>query len=182
MLKKDDKAIKEEFLKKILYRLEINYPYMTPICNLQSACGVENLVYNDAYKLSVNSIITELIKDSLVAVEPESLFKELSSKSTPLTEEDSLKFSGLGCKLKTAGFELLNSYRALSSSRTLEYLTSALIILTAVLAMTTLPTMYISLTRMILYVQLTFVAIFIILLGVSVWYALKNLNSRYKTL
>ena len=181
MLKKKNKPIKKEFLKKILYRLEINYPYLTPVCNLQSACGVENLAYNNIDKLSVNSIITDLIKDSLVLVEPEATFKELNSKNTPLTEEDSLTFSGLGCKLKTTGFELLHSYMSLSSSKNLEYLTSALIIFTVILAMVSLPMMYISLVKMSWYLQLIFVIIFLVL-GLSLVCALRNLNSHYKPL
>ncbi len=181
MLKKKNKPIKKEFLKKILYRLEINYPYLTPVCNLQSACGVENLAYNNVDKLSVNSIITDLIKDSLVLVEPEATFKELNSKNTPLTEEDSLTFSGLGCKLKTTGFELLHSYMSLSASKNLEYLTSTLIIFTAILAMVSLPVMYISLVKMSWHLQLIFVIIFIVL-GLSLVCALRNLNSHYKPL
>ena len=178
--KKDAQESKyNKFQKEILHYLEDNYPYTVSVKSLYSACNVKSEPKNNYSELSlINSIIIDLKKEGFIKVEREDLFQEFNSNMS-WSEENLLKFSKLTCKLNISGFELLNSYKLQQSSKTLEYLTKGLIVLTAVIAAINIPIALESfrqLQTLSLYFWSSIVLVFIVL-GVLIYTLLTKFRN-----
>lgn len=176
--RESDRKYKKQFQKEILYSLEDNYPYTISVENLYDACNVKFEPKNNYSELSlINSIIIDLKKEGFIKVEPEDSFQKFNSNMS-WSKENLQQFSKLTCKLNISGFELLNSYKLQHSSKTLEYLTKGLIVLTAVLAAINIPIALRALQSLqAVYFWVSIMLIFLIL-GCIIYYILNNFRTR----
>ena len=176
--RESDRKYKKQFQKEILYSLEDNYPYTISVENLYDACNVKFEPKNNYSELSlINSIIIDLKKEGFIKVEPEDSFQKFNSNMY-WSKENLQQFSKLTCKLNISGFELLNSYKLQHSSKTLEYLTKGLIVLTAVLAAINIPIALRALQSLqAVYFWVSIMLIFLIL-GCIIYYILNNFRTR----